>query len=73
MPLAHRLMRLYVSVQDSYSCRLRVYDDGIGYEPGAPRTTGLQLVSAFAKGLRGCFDLRSECGTVAELRFPLGN
>ena len=53
------------------SCRLRVYDDGIGYEPAAIQTAGLRLIAAFAKGLRGRFDVRSECGTVAELRFPL--
>jgi two-component sensor histidine kinase len=56
---------------DGGSCRLRVYDDGIGYEPGVIRTTGLRLVAAFARGLRGRFDLRSDCGTVAELSFPL--
>jgi two-component sensor histidine kinase len=50
---------------------LAIADDGPGIADGAPTGTGLSIVRALVRDeLRGTLDLRSDGGTLAEVRFP---
>jgi two-component sensor histidine kinase len=56
---------------EALDCHLTVRDNGVGrFETPAP-STGLTLVNDLAAALGGCFAVRAEHGTIAEVIFPL--
>jgi two-component sensor histidine kinase len=56
------------------SLLLTIRDDGVGFDPAAspPEQNGLgrSLIEAFVRQLRGELEVRSEQGTVVQVRFP---
>ena len=65
---------IHVTRESPSSLLLTIRDDGIGYDPAAsaPDQNGLgrSLIEAFVRQLRGELEVRSERGTVVQVRFP---